>query len=217
MHFKLEYAFILLFLKSMICEEEKISEELWPYYIGEKCWGYEKHCNKSFSSELIQCSEKEDIPIFFKEADFGYVQKNLDSLSTICKARSNREGNLECSNQLQFCRGRNIWVDFTDLFHRRNENLRYSSEILKHGQIKAKCEYDSIALKSEMIHMGVLQSWGAEMRNFHPFEKNEVIPCDLRIEKPTFVMKLDATVNMYHHFCDFFNLYASLHINGSSM
>ncbi|QQP53152.1 Uncharacterized protein FKW44_005519, partial [Caligus rogercresseyi] len=29
------------------------------------------------------------------------------------------------------------------------------------------------------------------------------------------IIKLDATVNMYHHFCDFFNLYASLHVNGS--
>ena len=28
-------------------------------------------------------------------------------------------------------------------------------------------------------------------------------------------MKLDATVNMYHHFCDFVNLYLSFHVNGS--
>ncbi|CAN8004720.1 unnamed protein product [Ixodes pacificus] len=28
-------------------------------------------------------------------------------------------------------------------------------------------------------------------------------------------MKLDATVNMYHHFCDFVNLYASMHFNNT--
>ena len=28
-------------------------------------------------------------------------------------------------------------------------------------------------------------------------------------------MKLDYGGNMYHHFCDFFNLYASQHVNGS--
>jgi protein O-GlcNAc transferase len=28
-------------------------------------------------------------------------------------------------------------------------------------------------------------------------------------------MKIDASVNYYHHFCDFFNLYASLHINST--
>ena len=66
-----------------------------------------------------------------------------------------------------------------------------------------------------MIHLGPLQSWGAELQNFEALDKNEIVPCDVRIEKPTFFMKIDATVNMYHHFCDFFNLYASLHINGS--
>ncbi|CAL8236846.1 unnamed protein product [Boreogadus saida] len=39
--------------------------------------------------------------------------------------------------------------------------------------------------------------------------------CDLVIEKPTVFMKLDAGVNMYHHFCDFVNLYVSQHINNS--
>jgi protein O-GlcNAc transferase len=37
--------------------------------------------------------------------------------------------------------------------------------------------------------------------------------CDVIIEKPTFVMKIDSTYNMYHHFCDFVNLYASQHLN----
>ncbi|KAI8511526.1 hypothetical protein Bbelb_106260 [Branchiostoma belcheri] len=39
--------------------------------------------------------------------------------------------------------------------------------------------------------------------------------CDIVLDKPTYLMKLDAGVNMYHHFCDFINLYASQHINGS--
>lgn len=37
--------------------------------------------------------------------------------------------------------------------------------------------------------------------------------CDVVIEKPTYVMKIDSTYNMYHHFCDFFNLYATQHLN----
>ena len=36
--------------------------------------------------------------------------------------------------------------------------------------------------------------------------------CDLYIDRPVYIMKLDAAVNMYHHFCDFFNLFASLFI-----
>uniref|UniRef100_A0A158PAR4 VASt domain-containing protein n=1 Tax=Angiostrongylus cantonensis TaxID=6313 RepID=A0A158PAR4_ANGCA len=39
--------------------------------------------------------------------------------------------------------------------------------------------------------------------------------CDIIFERSAIVMKLDASVNMYHHFCDFVNLYASQHINGS--
>lgn len=52
------------------------------------------------------------------------------------------------------------------------------------------------------------------MRNFAKVEFGK--ECDHIIEEPVFVMKIDASVNMYHHFCDFFNLYASLHLNGSS-
>jgi hypothetical protein len=37
--------------------------------------------------------------------------------------------------------------------------------------------------------------------------------CDLTFDRPVYVMKLDAEVNFYHHFCDFFNLFASLHLN----
>ena len=39
--------------------------------------------------------------------------------------------------------------------------------------------------------------------------------CDVTFDEPVLVMKVDATVNMYHHFCDFFNLYASLHLNAT--
>ena len=126
-----------------------------------------------------------------------------------------RDGFLKCSEQLQFCQAKNLWVDFRDLISRKHELLRYNTDVLKRGQIRARCEFNSPRLKSEMIHLGPLQSWGAELQNFEALDKNEIVPCDVRIEKPTFFMKIDATVNMYHHFCDFFNLYASLHINGS--
>nr|XP_029541827.1 EGF domain-specific O-linked N-acetylglucosamine transferase-like [Oncorhynchus nerka] len=39
--------------------------------------------------------------------------------------------------------------------------------------------------------------------------------CDIIFEKPTVFMKLDAGVNMYHHFCDFVNLYITQHIINS--
>jgi hypothetical protein len=49
-------------------------------------------------------------------------------------------------------------------------------------------------LQREFDHISPLQSWSPEMRNFvelkkRPIENND---CDIIIEKPTFIMKLDA-------------------------
>jgi hypothetical protein len=78
--------------------------------------------------------------------------------------------------------------------------------------------------------------------SFHPINDGH---CDVIVEKPTYFMKLDASmwyiwfirshlcsqdslislfhtayfifvaVNLYHHFCDYFNLYLTFHVNGS--
>lgn len=67
--------------------------------------------------------------------------------------------------------------------------------------------------------MAPLQSWAPELRYFNT-SGFDISPsakeCEIYVTKPTIFMKLDATVNYYHHFCDFFNLYASLHINSAS-
>ena len=39
--------------------------------------------------------------------------------------------------------------------------------------------------------------------------------CDLVLNYTVVFMKLDFGGNMFHHFCDFFNLYLSQHVNGS--
>ena len=49
----------------------------------------------------------------------------------------------------------------------------------------------------------------------HLVESNKELECDATIDTPTLMVKLDATSNMYHHFCDFFNIYMSLNLNGS--
>jgi protein O-GlcNAc transferase len=57
----------------------------------------------------------------------------------------------------------------------------------------------------------------AELEKFQEFEQNPLIngECDIVIENPAIVIKLDAGINMYHHFCDFINLYATQHANNS--
>jgi protein O-GlcNAc transferase len=183
-----------------------------------QCWGYETDCDRQKSlSNRIQCSRPEDKDKFFDEADFGYVAKKINSMEEMCEKSSSKDGGfLKCSEQLQFCQAKDMWIDFRDMENRRNEQLRYSSDVLKRGQIGARCKLHSHILKKQMIHMGTLQSWSGELLNFVAFNSsNEIIPCDITIDRPTFIMKLDATVNMYHHYCDFFNLFVSQHINGS--
>lgn len=99
-------------------------------------------------------------------------------------------------------------------------------------------------LLEECDHLSPLQSWGPELQHFTALRKRPIPQdCDVVVEEPTFIMKIDASwclllymftllvvigvkfhtnlkcgisaVNMYHHFCDFFNLYASLHVNSS--
>ena len=94
-------------------------------------------------------------------------------------------------------------------------------------------------LEAECDHISPLQSWGPELRHFVEIKERplESDMCDAVIEKPAIVMKIDASknhlkarslsrsiklislsvpaVSMYHHFCDFLNLYASLHLNGT--
>lgn len=91
-------------------------------------------------------------------------------------------------------------------------------DVLKEGQIGGKCKLNKVRLQSEATHQSPLQSWAPEIQHFEELpdlvnEQSQM--CDVFVDKPTFIMKIDATVNMYHHFCDFFNLYTSLHVNGT--
>ena len=99
--------------------------------------------------------------------------------------------------------------------------ILYSMDVLKSGQIGGKCLLHKARLDDNMQYIAPLQSWAPELRNFvalnvtNPLSDASSEQCDVYINKPTFIMKIDAAVNYYHHFCDFFNLYASLHINST--
>lgn len=204
--------------------------------VGSPCWGYEPHCSRerSFSANVSRCSgtssslssaaaaasSLDDQVRFFDEADFGYIRQRLRSLETICEKsgdHSSSSSSLVCSKNLQFCAGSGIVVDFRDLASRKGEMLRYSMDVLKPGQISGlNCKLNRDRLEANMEHMSPLQSWAPELRNFEAKRKTHTGDhsdlCDVVVEKPTFFMKIDASVNMYHHFCDFFNLYASMHL-----
>ncbi|XP_023955256.2 EGF domain-specific O-linked N-acetylglucosamine transferase [Bicyclus anynana] len=189
------------------------------------CWGYEGNCNKSNSYHVrprcpgdhrgwVKTKEAQYVT-YYTQADFGYIKEQIQELMVMCEASYPSDSSLECSKYLRFCRGRNLMLNFTSLVG-RGDNLRYKMDILGPGHIGGHCNFFSERLMQEAEHMSALQSWAPEMVNFVSLERSisEGI-CDVTIEKPTYIMKLDATVNMYHHFCDFFNLYASLHVNST--
>lgn len=72
-------------------------------------------------------------------------------------------------------------------------------------------------MQAEGEHKSPLQSWFAELEHYTSldFLPSDGSHCDIVIDRPTYLIKLDAGINMYHHFCDFVNLYASQHINNS--
>lgn len=93
----------------------------------------------------------------------------------------------------------------------------FLENIFHQGEVGGHCAFSTAAHKSLGDHKSPLQSWFAELEqytslDFRPINNHH---CDVVVTKPTFFIKLDSGVNMYHHFCDFFNLYASQHANGS--
>ncbi|XP_050591020.1 EGF domain-specific O-linked N-acetylglucosamine transferase isoform X2 [Bombus affinis] len=186
------------------------------------CWGYEPNCNAENSFSVPQCpgdhrgwvtTKKAQVETFYAQGDFGYVRDQRKEMSIFCKPLFVDDSSLECSEHMRFCRARNIMINFTDLIQRK-EPIRYKMDVLKEGQIGGYCTLNEKRLQKNADHISPLQSWGPELRNFRKLPRPPIVnhDCDIVIEKPTYIMKIDA-INMYHHFCDFFNLYASLHVN----
>ncbi|XP_077869398.1 EGF domain-specific O-linked N-acetylglucosamine transferase-like [Saccoglossus kowalevskii] len=190
-----------------------------------KCWGYEEGCSKDQMLNYPICDKlheawattlEEQAKEFFRIADFGYVKEMHDTMQTFCIPQNKGDSSLECTQYLRHCRGHNIYFDFSNL-NSGNSRQRFRNDIFHEGEIGGHCQLKVDELKAESAHNSELQSWYAELNSFTSFDFQ--IPntkdCDIIINKPTYFMKLDAGINMYHHFCDFVNIYISQHINNS--
>ncbi|XP_070948161.1 EGF domain-specific O-linked N-acetylglucosamine transferase isoform X1 [Macaca nemestrina] len=203
--------------KDSLCPYKKHLEKL------KYCWGYEKSCKPEFRFGYPVCSyvdmgwtdtleSAEDI--FWKQADFGYARERLEEMHVLCQPKETSDSSLMCSRYLQYCRATNLYLDLRNI--KRNHD-RFKEDFFQRGEIGGHCQLDIRTLMSEGQRKSPLQSWFAELQsytqlNFTPIEDAK---CDIVIEKPTYFMKLDAGVNMYHHFCDFINLYLTQHVNSS--
>ncbi|RXG69537.1 EGF domain-specific O-linked N-acetylglucosamine transferase [Armadillidium vulgare] len=194
---------------------------------GTSCWGYENGCSKGNSYSNFSCpghhkgwveSKEEQLSTFYKQGDFGFVEEHRNHLRPYCIKSQDGDSTLHCSEHVQFCHGRNIMIDFRDLKSRK-EPVRYHTDVLKPGQIGGKCGLNKGLLNKNLDLISALQSWGPELRNFvalnESVHRGSNLCDDVWVSKPAIVTKLDASVSMYHHFCDFLNLYISQHVNNS--
>uniref|UniRef100_A0A7E4W626 Secreted protein n=1 Tax=Panagrellus redivivus TaxID=6233 RepID=A0A7E4W626_PANRE len=196
----------------------------------KRCFGFEPNCAfrpDIFSFNHSKCHTKVQWPgvqnmaqqkeMFWMQADFGSLSPRLNSMRVICSSDDEKGGSyLECSDHLRICKAQNIYFDFKSFDKKRSQ--RYRNDIIHEGEVGGKCKHlDKELLLARTDEKSYLQSWGYELEHFASYEDFEVNSkhCDVIFDRPTIVMKLDASVNMYHHFCDFVNLYASQFINGS--
>ncbi|XP_033745660.1 EGF domain-specific O-linked N-acetylglucosamine transferase-like [Pecten maximus] len=191
----------------------------------EKCWGYEKVCSEDKRMSSPSCpgnsrgwtqSKEDQLDLFWKGADFGYIKERLGEMKVLCSPDTQEDSSLECAKYTRYCRAKNIYLDFTKAKLKEGRD-RFREDVFIEGQVGGHCKLDKKALKNEGEHKSALQSWFAELEHYTslPFRPIEDRKCDIVIDKPTYLIKLDAGVNLYHHFCDFINLYASQHINNS--
>ncbi|KRY47687.1 EGF domain-specific O-linked N-acetylglucosamine transferase [Trichinella britovi] len=192
----------------------------------DECWGYEPNCNfgkRSYSRKTIKCSKKApDIEksrnAFYYNADFGLIKKHNASLVELCSPVNLGDASLRCSESFEYCYAKNIFFNFANLKHDKN-GKKYRSDIIGKGDVGGRCKFHERKFKNLALdaYDGYLQSWAAEMKYFQRFPSFQLNDsyCDIIFDQPTIVIKLDAGINMYHHFCDFINLYLSQHLNGS--
>lgn len=205
-----------------LCQLDPVCRENVTNNFEPACFGFESDCKPehSYSNHVKYplCKKNTDrkrSEIFYNQADFGYLKERAE-LFDLCISSDPERSNLRCSKDFLHCVGHNIFFDFSNL--NAVSSKRYRDDVILPGQVGGDCEQFSHWWIAENLEKkGYLSSWANEFKNF------EVLPsfsvddsnCDIIFEKPTIVMKLDAHVNMYHHFCDFLNLYATQHIHKS--
>ncbi|XP_019859719.1 PREDICTED: EGF domain-specific O-linked N-acetylglucosamine transferase-like [Amphimedon queenslandica] len=137
------------------------------------------------------------------------------------KRREKNGSSLICSSNARYCKAKNFYLDlrrFDEFATRQGDTYRsFRENIFEPGEVGGHCRLDKPLLREQGGHKSPLQSWYAELEEYNGFDSDpfETGGCDLIIDKPSVFIKLDAGINLYHHYCDFFNLYASQHINGS--
>uniref|UniRef100_H3D0M6 EGF domain-specific O-linked N-acetylglucosamine transferase n=1 Tax=Tetraodon nigroviridis TaxID=99883 RepID=H3D0M6_TETNG len=187
------------------------------------CWGYEKNCDPGKRFSYPVCIRADSgwthsletaREIFWKQADFGYVKERLSELKTLCKATKPGGSLLKCSTHTRFCKTTNLYLDLREP-NRSHE--RYKEDFIERGELGGYCRLNKEALAAEGDHKSPLQSWLVSKHTRRDLDAGPVAQWITRLTTDQKILGILALsgVNMYHHFCDFVNLYISQHINNS--
>jgi len=150
--------------------------------------------------------------------DFGYVKKKRGQLTNITAG-------LRCIHHLRMCHGNDIYFEFDKMgggVYRTDVVKKVASVCQRED--KSECQNEDWGNKKKTVnkefieansdHVGALQSWGSEVKGigsiYLPLGKK--VKVDRTIDKDVIFIKIDAGINMFHHFCDFVNLYMTQHL-----
>lgn len=192
--------------------------------IPKSCWGYERNCQiihlmpVCHGSSLGQAQdEQEQKVIWFGQADFGYILDRRREMTKYCSpdkySNDSYKSSLECTKYFRTCRGQNLYLDFAEVPKRVSLVSEPHKDIIK--SIGGwNCDLQRKRIQEEDGQSGSLQSWFREVGKYSLVAgPDPPEACEVTIEKQAILVKLDHASNMYHYFCNFLNLYATMHLN----
>lgn len=189
------------------------------------CWGYEEECTDRNRFSKPYCIHHhapwaktldDQATLFWEQGDFGYIRKMKKQVLKLCQPKELGDSSLMCTTNLWYCHATNLYFDFTNLKPDSSSD-RFREDVFSEGEVGGHCDFKRHLHKDQGKNKSPLQSWFAELQHFTSLNVQPMQAgiCDVVIEKPTIFMKLDSGINLYHHFCDFVNLYVTQHMNGS--
>ncbi|XP_022110066.1 EGF domain-specific O-linked N-acetylglucosamine transferase-like isoform X2 [Acanthaster planci] len=195
------------------------------YLDTSACWGYEEGCTRESMPGYPKVhkfhkswfpSKEAQIKQFWDDNDFGYIKKIVDDgWYPLCTPKTQNGSLLSCVDNTRSCYAKNLFLRVPDFEDHSKLRGRFDTEHFgSPGQIGGHCNLDKELLKKHSNHFSELQSWYGELREFTALKADPFVTssCDVVIEGRAYLMKMDAGINMFHHFCDFVNLYITQHL-----
>ncbi|XP_015749251.1 PREDICTED: EGF domain-specific O-linked N-acetylglucosamine transferase-like [Acropora digitifera] len=203
------------------------------------CWGYEEECTDRNRFSKPYCIHHhapwaktldDQATLFWEQGDFGYIRKMKKQVLKLCQPKE-----LVCYYRVSRTNTNNYYYHNIAQQNPAESkckplphcNLRvysicvqvsrFREDVFSEGEVGGHCDFKRHLHKDQGKNKSPLQSWFAELQHFTSLNVQPMQAgiCDVVIEKPTIFMKLDSGINLYHHFCDFVNLYVTQHMNGS--